>query len=75
MDQEQTIWLAPRTTGFTEICEQCEEEDPGLYRDLHAVVRGHLGLERQNGWATCPKGHTMRVLRITAATPPGALRG
>ena len=74
MDQEQTIWLAPRATGFTEICEACEEQDPALYRDLHAIVRGQLGLERQNGWATCPQGHTMRVLRLTPATPPGALR-
>ena len=74
MDHEQTIWLAPRTTAFTEICEACEEEDPSLYRDLHAVVRGRLGLERQHGWATCPRGHTMRVLRFTAAAPPGALR-
>jgi hypothetical protein len=74
MNQEQTIWLAPRATGFTEICEACEEEDPGLYRDLHAVVRGQLGLERQQGWATCARGHTMRVLRVTAAMPAGALR-
>jgi hypothetical protein len=74
MDQEQTIWLAPRATGFTEICEACEDTDPGLYRDLHAIVRGHLGLERQDGWATCPKGHTMRVLRLTPAAPPGVFR-
>ena len=74
MDQEQTIWLAPRATGFTEICAACEDEDPGLYRDLHAIVRGQLGLERQDGWATCPRGHTMRVLRFTPAAPPGAFR-
>jgi len=23
---EQTIWLPPRATAFTEICEACEEE-------------------------------------------------
>jgi hypothetical protein len=74
MDHEQTIWIAPRSTGFTEICEACEEDDPGLYRDLHAVVRGQLALERQNGWATCSRGHTVRVLRVTAAMPAGALR-
>jgi hypothetical protein len=74
MDHEQTIWLAPRATAFTEICEACEDEDPGLYRDLHAVVQGHLRIDEQHGWATCARGHTMRVLRLTAATPAGALR-
>jgi hypothetical protein len=71
---EQTIWLPPRATGFTEICEACEEDDPGLYRDLHAVVRGHLRIEDQNGWVTCERGHTMRVLRLSPAVPAGALR-
>jgi hypothetical protein len=74
MNHEQTIWLAPRATGFTEICEACEEDDPVLYRDLHAVVRGHLHIDDHQGWATCPRGHTMRVRRLTAATPAGTLR-
>jgi hypothetical protein len=74
MHQEQTVWLGPRATGFTEICQACEEDDPGLYRDLHAVVTGYLRLEQQNGWATCSRGHSVRVLRLTAAMPAGALR-
>ena len=28
--RDQTIWLAPRATGFTEICESCEEDHPEL---------------------------------------------
>ena len=74
MTHEQTIWLAPRATAFTEICEACEDEDPGLYRDLHAVVRGHLRLDDAAGWATCAHGHTMRVLRMGRGMPAGALR-
>ncbi len=74
MQQEQTIWLSPRATGFTEICEACEEDDSDLYRDLHAVVRGHLHLDDHAGWATCPRGHTMRVMRLGPAVPAGALR-
>lgn len=73
MHEEQTIWLAPRATGFTEICAACEEDDPGLYRDLHAIVRGYLRIDEPDGWATCDRGHTMRVLRLTPATP-GAVR-
>jgi hypothetical protein len=74
MNHEQTIWLAPRATAFTEVCEACEDEDPDLYRDLHAVVTGHLRIDHTHGWATCARGHTMRVLRMTPAVPAGALR-
>jgi len=74
MTHEQTIWLAPRATAFTEICEECEEDDPGLYRDLHAIVSGQLRIGEQHGWVTCPRGHTMRVLRLSPALPAGALR-
>jgi hypothetical protein len=74
MNHEQTIWLAPRATAFTEVCAACEEEDPQLYRDLHAVVRGYLRVEDASGWATCDRGHTLRVLRMSRGMPAGALR-
>ena len=74
MNHEQTIWLAPRATAFTEICEACEEDYDALFSDLRGVVQGSLRLDEQHGWATCARGHTMRVLRLTAATPAGALR-
>lgn len=74
MDHEQTIWLGPRATGFTEICEACEDDDPALHRDLHAVVRGVLRLDEQRGWVTCHRGHTVRVLRMGSGMPAGALR-
>ncbi len=70
---EQTIWLAPRATAFTEICETCEEEhhDRG---GLPPTVSGSLRIEDGAGWATCARGHTMRVLRMRGAMPAGALR-
>jgi hypothetical protein len=74
MNHEQTIWVAPRTTAFTEICEACEEDHDGLFSDLRGVVQGYLRVDEQHGWATCARGHTMRVLRLTPATPAGALR-
>ena len=74
MDHEQTIWLAPRATAFTEICEACEEDHDGLFSDLRGVVQGYLRIDEQHGWATCARGHTMRVLRLTPAVPAGAIR-
>jgi hypothetical protein len=70
---EQTIWLPPRATAFTEICETCEGEhsDRG---GPPPTVSGRLRVEDGAGWATCPRGHTMRVLRMGGAMPAGALR-
>jgi hypothetical protein len=70
---EQTIWLPPRATAFTEICETCEEEhsDRG---GLPPTVSGNLRIDDIAGWATCARGHTMRVLRMRGAMPAGALR-
>jgi hypothetical protein len=70
---EQTIWLPPRATAFTEICEACEEESPVATGCSHAVVSGALRLDAAHGWATCPRGHEIRVLRMNAAMPAGAL--
>ena len=70
---EQTIWLPLRATAFTEICEACEEEQ--LERGgLPPTVSGHLRIEDHAGWATCARGHTMPVLRMSGVMPAGALR-
>ena len=72
--REQTIWLAPRATGFTEICESCEEDHPELAMTAGATVTGVLRLDADHGWATCPRGHDVRVLRMGRAMEAGALR-
>ena len=56
---EQTIWLSPRTTAFTAVCEACAV-DSG---PLAAPVAGRLPLESDHGSATCPRGHVVRVER------------
>jgi hypothetical protein len=71
---EQTIWLAPRAIAFTEICEACEDEHPELVGFSAATVTGSLRIDDDRGWVTCDRGHTMRVLRIHAGMPAGALR-
>jgi hypothetical protein len=72
--RDQTIWLAPRATGFTEICESCEEDHPELASTACATVTGVLRIDDDHGWATCPRGHEVRVLRMGRAMPAGALR-
>ena len=69
---EQTIWLAPRATGFTEVCEACEDEHPEIVG--HGTVRGTLRLDVEAGWASCPRGHSVRVIRMSARMPAGAFR-
>ena len=72
--RDQTIWLAPRATGFTEICESCEEDHPELASTAGATVTGILRIDDDQGWATCPRGHEVRVLRMGRAMEAGALR-
>ena len=72
--RDQTIWLAPRATGFTEICESCEEDHPELASTAGATVTGILRIDSDHGWATCPRGHEVRVLRMGRAMEAGALR-
>ena len=71
---EQTIWLPPRATRFTEICEACEDEYPELAGTAGVTITGALDLDRQRGRATCPRGHEVPVLRMSCAMPAGALR-
>ncbi|MBD0330190.1 MAG: hypothetical protein ICV64_08820 [Thermoleophilia bacterium] len=70
---EQTIWLPLRATAFTEICEACEDEHAER-GGLRPTVSGRLPIHDRSGWATCPRGHTMRVLRMGGSMPAGALR-
>jgi hypothetical protein len=71
---EQTIWLPPRATAFTELCHACEEEHPATAASPLATVSGNLRLDAAAGWATCQRGHVIRVLRMGSGMPAGALR-
>jgi len=66
---EQTIWLPPRGTRLTEVCEACEEEHPGP----PATVTATLLPGEASGWATCERGHVLRVHRMGCGMPAGAL--
>ena len=70
--EDQTIWIGPRATAFTEVCEACAEEQD--YARPWVAVSGVLRPHENDGWAQCPHGHRLRVYRITAGMPAGALR-
>ena len=64
MIDEQTIWIAPRATAFTAVCEACLAGQHEVEDFLCARVQGVLRLEARKGWATCPRGHQIRVERV-----------
>ena len=55
---EQVVWISPRTTGFTVVCDRCAD----LGEDFPSV-QATLPLDRQRGRTECPRGHEIRVER------------
>ena len=63
---EQTVVVLARATAFTVVCQACAELEPSSeYAGLTA--RGTLRLGQDVGWATCPRGHRIRVIRAGGA--------
>jgi hypothetical protein len=63
---EQTVVLLGRMTSFTALCEACQEEQRAELLEeswLGARVSGTLRLEEDRGWATCERGHRVRLVR------------
>jgi hypothetical protein len=60
--QEQTVWISPRATSFTVVCEACAESIAAAGYGA-AAVQGTLALDHQRGWLTCSRGHQIRVER------------
>jgi hypothetical protein len=55
---EQRVWISPRTTAFTVVCDVCSK-DAGTY----VTVQGSLALEALRTTIECPRGHRVRVER------------
>ena len=56
--QEQVVWISPRATGFTVVCERCAEAG-----EMFPSVQATLALEHLRGTIDCPHGHQIRVER------------
>jgi hypothetical protein len=61
---DQTVWLSPKVTTYVVVCEECAD-DHGF---LAAQVEGRLDLEREQGFAVCPRGHVIRIERGNRAS-------
>jgi hypothetical protein len=69
---EQTVVLLGRMTSVTTVCEACVEEQLAELMDeawLGAQVSGSLELEDDAGWATCARGHSVRLIRAGRSAP------
>ncbi len=55
---EQVVWISPRATGFTVVCERCVE-----LGESFPSVQGTLSLDHLCGTIACPRGHEIRVER------------
>jgi len=60
---EQTIWVSPRATAFTAVCEACAEQQLGVESWLAATVAGRLRIDADHGSVSCSHGHVLRVER------------
>ncbi len=60
--QEQTVWLSPRATSFSVVCQACMELEAGDGYGA-AVVQANLALDVLRGTVECSRGHRLRVER------------
>ncbi|MGB2953401.1 MAG: hypothetical protein WBB74_08400 [Gaiellaceae bacterium] len=60
MPYEQTVVLLPTISGVSVVCQVCAEREPELGNE---PVPASLRLEDDLGWASCPKGHPIRLIR------------
>jgi hypothetical protein len=56
--QEQTVWISPRATGFTIVCDRCVE-----LGEMFPSVQATLSLDHMRTTIECPRGHQLRVER------------
>ncbi len=71
--EEQTVVLLGRMTAFTAICDACVQEqlaELGGESWVGANVSGSLAVEHDYGWASCARGHRVRVIRAGRPAEP-----
>jgi hypothetical protein len=60
---EQTLYVPPRATAFRAVCERCASDQLASRGYVGATVDGSLSLDASEGFATCTRGHAIRVVR------------
>ena len=65
-DGTQTVWLGPDVVRFTVLCEACLAECAPREGRYATVLEGKLPLSRTREKATCPHGHALEIVRVSA---------
>ncbi|MDQ3822131.1 MAG: hypothetical protein M3321_02685 [Actinomycetota bacterium] len=60
---EQTLYVPPRATAFRAVCERCISSQLPSRGYVGATIDGALPLDAAEGFATCTRGHAIRVVR------------
>lgn len=64
MSETQVIWLGADSTDYAVPCEQCRDDRRMFGVIEPTVIEGSLRREADVGFATCRRGHRIRVRRI-----------
>lgn len=62
----QTVWLGPGVVRFTVLCEACLAECAPKEGRYATVLEGELPLSTSRDKATCPHGHAIELVRVSA---------
>ena len=65
-DVKQTVWLGPGVVRFSVLCEACLAECSPKEGRYATVLEGELPLSHVREAATCPHGHTLELVRVSA---------
>jgi hypothetical protein len=55
---EQVVWISPRATGFTIVCDRC-----AALGERFPSVQATLSLDHARGTIECMRGHPIRIER------------
>jgi len=55
---EQVVWISPRATGFTIVCDRC-----AALGETFPSVQATMSLDHVRGTIECMRGHQIRVER------------
>ena len=67
MYHEQVIWISPKATAFTAVCDQCLDDEHSTEAFLNARVSRALRIDAQHGRCSCRRGHEIRIERAERA--------
>ena len=65
LDDHQIIWLGAAATSYAAQCERCRDDQRWADEIDGTVVEGTLRREADVGFNACPRGHRIRVRRIS----------